>query len=148
MQGATRALAEWIRSEAREDEAMAHDAFQESVEASLLAAVLARRPLPGPDELGVAPEIYLQGLGDVVGEMRRLILSQLHQGDLARADELLGEMEQMFRTLMRFDTTRAIVQLKPKQDTARSLLERTRGEVTMAHLLARSHPSSPAGGPP
>lgn len=139
---ATSQLAEWVRREARGDEAIAHDAFQESVEASLLGAVLGRRPLPGPSELAVEPELYLLGLGDLVGELRRLVLGRLNDGDLAGADGYLALMDDIFRTLLRFDTTRAIVQLKPKQDTARALLERTRGEVTMAHLLTHARPST------
>jgi predicted translin family RNA/ssDNA-binding protein len=55
-------------------------------------------------------------------------------------------MDALTRDLLRFDTTRAIVQLKPKQDTARSLLERTRGEVVMARLHLRAHgPEAGAG---
>ncbi|HYK93061.1 MAG TPA: hypothetical protein VEY07_03345 [Thermoplasmata archaeon] len=132
-------LAEWVKTQARGDETLAHDAFQEGVEASLLGAVLGHRPLPGPSDLGVDPEQYLLGLGDLAGELRRLVLGRLNDGDLAGADQFLALMDDVYRTLMRFDTTRAIVQLKPKQDTARALLERTRGEVTMAHLLSHAH---------
>lgn len=139
-------LSEWLRAEGRGDEAIAHDAFQESVEASLLGAVVGGGALPGPVELQVDVELYLLGLGDLVGEVRRLVLGRLNARDLAGADRYLGLMETLYRTLMRFDTTRAIVALKPKQDTARALLERTRGEVTMAHLLARASPPHPAGG--
>jgi len=140
----TRELSEWIRAEGRGDEGIAHDAFQEAVEASLLGAVVRGHALPGPADLGVDPESFLLGLGDLVGEVRRLILARLNAGDLADADRMLTLMDTLYRTLMRFDTTRSIVALKPKQDTARALLERTRGEVTMAHLLARARlPSSP-----
>lgn len=131
-------LAEWLRTEGRGDEGIAHDAFQESVEATLLGAVVRGEMLPGPAELGVEAELYLLGLGDLVGELRRVVLGRLNAGDLAGADDHLRVMESLYRTLMRFDTTRAIVALKPKQDTARALLERTRGEVTMAHLLTRA----------
>jgi len=141
---ATVALAEWVRSEGRGDEAVAHDAFQEGVEALLLGAVVRGEVLPGPVELGVDPEVYLLGLGDLAGEVRRLVLGRLDAADLAGADRYLGLLEDLYRTLMRFDTTRAIVQLKPKQDVARALLERTRGEVTLARLLARAR--LPPGG--
>ncbi|MCI4330287.1 MAG: hypothetical protein L3K19_00360 [Thermoplasmata archaeon] len=134
-----RDLAEWVRREARGDESLARDALQESVEACLLGAVFARLPLPGPDELGVDPEEYLLGLGDLVGELRRLVHHRLSSGELPRAEEYLTLMDSVYRTLMRFDTTRGIVALKPKQDSARALLERTRGEVTMARLLSRAH---------
>lgn len=141
---ATVELADWVRREGRGDEGLAQDAFQESVEASLLGAVLAQRKIPGPQELGVDPEPYLLGLGDLVGEVRRLALDRIADGDVAAAEEYLHLMDQLHHTLMRFDTTRGIVALKPKQDVARALLERTRGEVTMARLLGRFRPAPPA----
>jgi len=137
-------LADWLRREGRGDEGLAFDALQEGVEGVLLAAVLTGTPLPGPSDLGVDPEPYLLGLGDVVGEVRRLVLDRLAHDDLAGAETRLALMDALTRDLLRFDTTRAIVQLKPKQDTARSLLERTRGEVVMARLHLRAHVPSGA----
>jgi len=136
-------LADWLRREGRGDEGLALDALQEGVEAVLLAAIVAAEPLPGPSDLGVDPEPYLLGLGDVVGEVRRLVLDRLAHDDLAGAEAHLALMDSLARDLFRFDTTRAIVQLKPKQDVARSLLERTRGEVVMARLHLRAYGSTP-----
>ncbi len=144
----TAELADWVHREGRGDEPLAHDAFQEAVEAILLGAVAARTPLPGPSELGVDPEAYLLGLGDVVGEVRRRVLDRLGRDDLAGAESELALMERLTRSLLRFDTTRAIVPLKPKQDTARALLERTRGEVVMARFLARARPDGGTPGVP
>ncbi|MGA9839905.1 MAG: hypothetical protein WBS16_05655 [Thermoplasmata archaeon] len=135
-------LAEWLHREGRGDEPLALDAFQEAVEAVLLGAIADGEPLPGPGDLGVDPEPYLLGLGDVVGEVRRRVLDRLGRDDLAGAEADLALMERLTRSLLRFDTTRAIVQLKPKQDTARTLLERTRGEVVMARFLARARPGA------
>jgi translin len=140
-------LADWLHREGRGDEGLALDAFQEAVEAVLLGAIAAGETLPGPSDLGVDPEPYLLGLGDVVGEVRRRVLDRLGRDDLAGAEADLALMERLTRSLLRFDTTRAIVQLKPKQDTARTLLERTRGEVVMARFLARARPVSPPEGP-
>jgi translin len=134
----TRNLAAWVRQHAAPDAALAHDALQEGVEAALLFALHEGRGLPSPGQLGVDPEEYLAGLGDTVGELRRTILSALTAGDVDGAEASLATMEQLYRLLLRFETTRAIVALKPKQDTARSLLERTRGEVTMARVLERA----------
>ncbi len=136
-------LADWLRREGRGDEPLALDALQEAVEASLLGAIVARERLPGPADLGVDPEPYLLGVGDVIGEVRRLVLDALGHEDLAGAERLLALMEGLTQALLRFDTTRAIVQRKPKQDVARSLLERTRGDVVMARYLARIPPGSP-----
>ena len=131
-------LARTLDAGARGDEGIAHDAFQEAAEALILHAIVRDEPLPSPAALGVAPEAYLLGLGDAVGEVRRLVLADLAHGRLDSAEARLALMDGLYRALLRFDTTRAIVALKPKQDTARSLLERTRGEVTMARVLARA----------
>lgn len=131
-------LSRWLRAEGRGEEALALDALQEYVEASLLEAIVRGRPLPTHEALHVDPEPYLLGLGDLVGEVRRLALEALTRHDVNGASRYLGLMEALFHTLMRFDTARSIVALKPKQDTARSLLEKTRGEVTMAHVLHRA----------
>lgn len=140
----TTELTTWLDHEGRGDRGLAHDALQESVEASLLAAVVQAQSLPGPEELTVEPEVYLLGLGDLVGEVRRLALDRLAKGDSPGARRYVTLMESLFHALLRFDTTRAIVALKPKQDTARALLERTRGEVTMAEVMGRSAASARA----
>jgi translin len=141
-------LGDWLHREGRGDETMAHDAFQEAVEAILLGAIADGEPLPGPSDLSVDPEAYLLGLGDVVGEVRRRVLDRLGRDDVTGAEAELALMERLTRTLLRFDTTRAIVPLKPKQDAARNLLERTRGEVVMARFLARARPDAAHGGAP
>lgn len=133
-------LSGWLRDEGRGDEPVAADALQEAVEAVLLGATAAGEPFPGPGDLGVEPEPYLLGLGDVVGEVRRRVLDCLGRDDLPGAEREMALMEGLTRALLHFDTTRAIVPLKPKQDTARALLERTRGELVMARYLARGRP--------
>jgi translin len=137
-------LAEWLRREGRGDEGLAEAALQEAVEAVLLGAAVAGVPFPGPGDLDIDPEPYLLGLGDVVGEVRRRVLDRLGHDDLAGAEAEMALMEGLTRTLLHFDTTRAIVPLKPKQDTARALLERTRGELVMARLLLGAR--GPGGG--
>jgi translin len=147
IQRETRDLARWIERKAAPDAALAHDALQESVEASLLYALHRSESLPTPAELRVEPESYLSGLADVVGEIRRLILHELSKGNVAAAEEKLTMLEDLYRLLLRFETTRAILPLKPKQDSARGILERTRGEVTMARVLHRARlPAAPAEG--
>jgi len=140
-------LARWVRAHAAADAPLAHDALQEGVEACLLDALHRDRPLPTPRDLGVEPEEYLLGLADAVGEVRRLVLHDLSMGRVDVAERRMLTLEALYRILLRFETTRAILPLKPKQDAARSILERTRGEVTMARLLQRAHlPSDPEGG--
>lgn len=112
------------------------NAMQEACESFLVHAILEGEKLPNPKECGVTDTAYLLGLGDVVGELRRFALTALRDGDVASASHSLEQMERILDSLMRFDYPTALVALKRKQDVARSLIEKTRGEVAVA---ARSH---------
>jgi len=109
-------------------------ALAEVVEVCVLLAILNKAPLPTPKELYATPEAYLLGLGDVVGELRRKAVEALREMRPDQAELRLTEMETIYDQLMRFDYPDAVVPLRKKQDVARSLIERTRGEV----LVARS----------
>jgi translin len=120
------------------EHAVALDGLQEAVEAILLAAVLGGHALPGPRKLGVGAEPYLLGLGDLAGEVRRLALGALAGGSVDQAEGYLRTLDELLAALLRFDAPRSIVALKPKQDAARGIVERTRGDVTLARMLARA----------
>ena len=135
-----------LAGESREEAPLAVDAFQEVAEALLLEAVVEGRTLPSPSEIGVPAEPYVLGLADLVGEIRRLVLAELSEGRLDVADAHLALMEEIYHALMRLEAPRSVVPLKPKQDTARALLERTRGEITMARMLRRVAPPGPQEG--
>jgi len=107
-------------------------AFQEYAEVGLIMSLLDRADVPTLEELGVGSVPYLMGLGDSIGELRRFCLEELKSGRTARANEFLDMMEDILTALMRFDYPDAIVPLRHKQDVARSLLEKTRGEVAVA----------------
>lgn len=108
------------------------DALQEMAEAAIVNSIQRGLDLPYPYELGVPPAPYLLGLADSIGEVRRFALISLRKGDLERAIEYLDMMEDMFLVLMRFDYPQALVAVRRKQDIARSLIEKTRGDVTLA----------------
>ncbi len=103
--------------------------FQELAEAHILWKISdCEEPNP-PEELGVTPSSYLLGLADVIGELRRLSLEALTEGDLEKAREYLDKMEIIKDHLMGFDYPKAIVPLRHKQDVARDLVEKTRGDL-------------------
>ena len=108
------------------------NAMQEACEAFLVHAILENQALPSPKDLGLTDTAYLLGLGDVVGELRRFSLEHLRRGSIAIASTFLEKMERILDALMRFDYPTALVALKRKQDVARSLIEKTRGEVAVA----------------
>ncbi len=107
-------------------------AHQELCEAAVSLALLKGTSLPSPQDLGVAPTSYLLGLGDAVGELRRFTLDRLKAGDMEGANHFLESMEEIYDELMRFDYPTALVAIRRKQDIARGLIEKTRGEVVVA----------------
>lgn len=114
-------------------------AYQEYAEACILLSLLEKDDVPAPEELGIGGAAYLLGLADSLGELRRFCLDALKSGDVKRADHFLGQMDEIFAALMRFDYPEAVVPIRRKQDVARSLLEKTRGEVAVAASASRLH---------
>jgi len=114
-------------------------AFQEYAEVGIVIALEERNDVPLPEELGIGSVPYLLGLGDTVGELRRFCLDELKQGKVQKANHYLEMMEDIFTAIMRFDYPEAIVPLRHKQDIARSLLEKTRGEVAVAASTRNLH---------
>jgi translin len=124
-----------LEREGWREEGVVEAALQEWVEASLLWAIVEGHPFPTPSELGVHAEAYLLGLADVVGELRRLTITALGRAEVDTAKALLEDMDDLAGMLMRFDFPRSVLSMKPKQDMARSLVERTRGDVEVARFM-------------
>jgi translin len=110
-------------------------AQQEYSEVSVLSSLLKeeRDRLPSPEELKVGYVAYLNGLGDVVGELRRHVLDLIRRDSFEKAEIFLGLMEDIHATLMDFDYPDAITKgLRRKTDVSRGLIEKTRGDVINA----------------
>ena len=114
-------------------------AFQEYAEVGIVISLLQKDDVPMPEDLGVGSAPYLLALGDVVGELRRFALEELRKGDVDKASHFLDRMEDLYHALIRFDYPDAIAAVKHKQDVARSLLEKTRGDVAVAANARRLH---------
>ena len=112
-------------------------AQQEYSEVSVLRSLLMEegksKSIPSPDELRVEYAAYLNGLGDVVGELRRHVLDLIRRDSFEKAEVFLGIMEDIHATLMDFDYPDAITKgLRRKTDVSRGLIEKTRGDVVNA----------------
>ncbi|MHB8102397.1 MAG: haloacid dehalogenase [Methanosarcina sp.] len=112
-------------------------AQQEYSEVSVLRSLLKEegesKNLPSPDELRVEYAAYLNGLGDVVGELRRHVLDLIRRDSFEKAEVFLGIMENIHAILMDFDYPDAITKgLRRKTDVSRALIEKTRGDVVNA----------------
>jgi translin len=116
------------------------DAEKEYAEANLTRALVAGEELPLPDELGVGDAPYLNGLAETIGEGRRHILDLLRTGDVARAETTLDAMEDMYGVLVTMDYPDAItMNLRRSTDVARSLIEKTRGDLSIAFVQRDLH---------
>jgi translin len=109
------------------------DAQKEFAEGSILLALITKKKLPEPDELGVDYAAYLNGLGEAAGEVRRYILDSLRKGDQSRGNELLQAMDDIYDVLVTMDFPDAITaSLRRTTDMVRAVLERTRSDLTLA----------------
>jgi translin len=114
------------------------DALKEFAEAHLTLRIVRGEPLPTPEDIGVSPATYLNGLAEAIGEMRRHALDLIRMGEPARAEAVLDEMDDYYTLLMGFDYPEAVtLGLRRRTDAARGLVERTRGDVTTALQQAR-----------
>ncbi|MEX2143145.1 MAG: haloacid dehalogenase [Anaerolineales bacterium] len=109
------------------------DALKEYVEASLVTALVQGSPIPGPADLNVESSTYLQGLAEAAGELRRRCLDILRHGHSDEAERLLGEMDEIYAVLVTMDYPDAVTRgLRRLTDICRSLVERTRGDMTIS----------------
>ena len=109
------------------------DGQKEYVEASATLAFAESSVLPTPEELEVGYAPYLNGLAESVGELRRFILDGLRRDDFSRCEELMELMDEVYSVLVSMDFPEAVTRgLRRTTDMVRGVLERTRGDLTLA----------------
>ena len=110
-----------------------NDAQTEYVEAATTLALIAGRPLPSPDDLGVLAAAYMNGIAETIGELRRHLLDSLREGDVPHCEDTLAAMGDIYDVLVTMDFPEAVTSgLRRSTDAMRGILERTRGDFTMA----------------
>jgi translin len=114
------------------------DAKKEFAEANLTLAFVSGQALPAPDQLRVEIPAYLNGLAEAASELRRQALDCLRRGEVTEAEALLGLMDEVYGVLVTIDYPEALTGgLRRATDALRGVLERTRGDVTNALVMAR-----------
>ena len=110
------------------------DAQKEYAEARITEAVVTgATELPTPEELGVEDAPYLNGMAEAIGEARRHILDLLRHGKVTEGEAVLTAMDDMYYVFVSMDYPDAItLNLRRSTDVARSLIERTRGDLSVA----------------
>ena len=117
---------------ARRDSSLWHSGFvnnvlSEYVEARAFYDIVVRGVVPGPEELGVGEVAYLQGIGDTLGELRRLALDFMRVGQLDKAEKLLDIMETLYYELRSLEYPDALMPgVRHKVDVARRLIDDTK----------------------
>lgn len=109
------------------------DAQKEYAEAATFMAIVQNRLLPEAEELGIGWAPYLNGLGEMVGELRRYVLDQLRRGNINQGEVFLRHMDDVYALLTTVDFPDAItLGLRRTTDSTRGILEKTRGDLTVA----------------
>lgn len=109
------------------------DALKELVEAHVVYAIVHGAALPLPADLYVTGATYLRGLSEAATEMRRFVLDLMRQGKVLEAEPYLAHMDEIYSQLITIDFPDAITDgLRRHTDVLRGVLERTRGDLTLA----------------
>jgi translin len=107
------------------------DALKEVVEAHLVNASVRGLALPTPADLHVTGPTYLRGMAEAATEMRRFALDLMRRGQVTEAEPYLEFMDEIYSHLVTVDFPDAVTDgLRRHTDVLRSVLERTRGDLT------------------
>jgi len=116
------------------------DAQKEYAEARITESIVARTDVPTPKDLDVEDAPYLNGMAEAIGEGRRHVLDLLRVGRVAQGEDVLGVMDDLYAVLVTMDYPDAITgNLRRSTDVARSLIEKTRGDVSVARVSQDLH---------
>jgi translin len=76
---------------------------------------------------------YINGMAEVIGELRRYILDALRRNAVDGCQEFMDIMDEMYSVLVTIDFPEGVTSgLRHSTDAMRGVLERTRGDLTMA----------------
>ena len=87
------------------------------------------------ENFDVHPSSHIQGIGDTRGEWRRKALEHLRELKINEAENYLEAMEESLEILNQLDYPDALTGvLRRYADNARSIIERTRSDITNAFI--------------
>ncbi len=108
------------------------DARKEYAEANITLALISGNSIPQAEGLGVEMSSYLNGMGEVIGELRRYVLDSLRRNETGRCEELMQVMDDIYSLLVTVDFPEGVTGgLRRTTDAMRGVLERTRGDLTI-----------------
>ncbi len=109
------------------------DARKEFAEANITLAVISRNDIPPPAAIDVDAPAYLNGMAEVIGELRRYILDALRRDSFEYCEEFMDVMDEIYGILVTIDFPEAVTGgLRRSTDAMRGVLERTRGDLAVS----------------
>ena len=110
-----------------------NDARKEFTEGNVTLAVISGSDIPSINDLKVDAAAYINGMAEVIGELRRYILDALRRDAVDGCQEFMDIMDEMYSVLVTIDFPEGVTSgLRHNTDAMRGVLERTRGDLTMA----------------
>jgi translin len=109
--------------------------YQEYAELRIFVTYLQEKKLP---EIHVPAKYYMLGLGDAIGELKRVGVELLADGKFKKAEDLHEELEDLYYEFSKHVYPNAVVPgLKQKQDVARRVLNAFHEQILEHKLRSR-----------
>jgi translin len=106
---------------------------QEFTELIAFYSIINNKDIPSPSELNIDPLNFALGLADVIGELRRYALDNIRNSQIEGLNKILESMDEIYTYLFSIDYPIGVTQdLRHKVDVARNIIEKTRGDVSLA----------------
>lgn len=106
---------------------------QEYTELVVFHSLINRIDIPSPSEIRINPMNFALGLADVIGELRRYALDNIRNSQTENLNYILESMDEIYTYLFSVDYPIGVTQdLRHKVDVARNIIEKTRGDVSLA----------------
>ncbi len=106
---------------------------QEYTELIAFHAIINNNNIPTPSEMKINPLNFILGLADVIGELRRYALDNIRNDNIEGLNNILESMDEIYTYLFSIDYPTGVTQdLRHKVDVARNIIEKTRGDVSLA----------------
>ena len=106
---------------------------QEFAESIAFFSIISKKEIPSPIELKINPLNFLLGLADVIGELRRYALDNIRNSRVEDLNSVLENMDEIYTYLFTIDYPTGVTQdLRHKVDVARNIIEKTRGDISLA----------------
>ncbi|MFW9875647.1 MAG: haloacid dehalogenase [Candidatus Thorarchaeota archaeon] len=106
---------------------------QEFTELLVFHSIINNTIIPTASEMKINPLNYALGLADLIGELRRYTLDNIRNDHIEGLNNILENMDEIYTYLFSIDYPIGVTQdLRHKVDVARNIIEKTRGDVSLA----------------